>query len=125
MGALVGSRGGLGREEGRNRGFGLDFYFCPRGPWGLSDRAKRSPILFWARVAGTTLPPTPARHPPPGPLFKRHGHTGMFLGPGVRSPPEGPVPSCWPATLPDAYGHTTGNTPEPVRFQKLSLVRPS
>ena len=25
----------------------------------------------------------------------------------------------------DAYGHTTGNTPEPVRFQKLSLVRPS
>ena len=24
-----------------------------------------------------------------------------------------------------AYGHTTGNTPEPVRFQKLSLVRPS
>ena len=26
---------------------------------------------------------------------------------------------------PDAYGHTTGNTPEPVRFQKLSLVRPS
>jgi hypothetical protein len=22
-----------------------------------------------------------------------------------------------------AYGHTTGNTPEPVRFQKLSLVR--
>ena len=28
-------------------------------------------------------------------------------------------------TNPDAYGHTTGNTPEPVRFQKLSLVRPS
>jgi hypothetical protein len=25
----------------------------------------------------------------------------------------------------NAYGHTTGNTPEPVRFQKLSLVRPS
>ena len=28
-------------------------------------------------------------------------------------------------TVYDAYGHTTGNTPEPVRFQKLSLVRPS
>ena len=25
----------------------------------------------------------------------------------------------------DAYGHTTGNTPEDVRFQKLSLVRPN
>ena len=24
-----------------------------------------------------------------------------------------------------AYGHTTGNTPEPVGFQKLSPVRPS
>ena len=29
------------------------------------------------------------------------------------------------SALPVAYGHTTGNTPEPVRFQKLSLVRPS
>ena len=27
--------------------------------------------------------------------------------------------------MPNAYGHTTGSTPEPVRFQKLSLVRPS
>ena len=36
--------------------------------------------------------------------------------------PSRHVPS---RSSPDAYGHTTGNTPEPVRFQKLSLVRPS
>ena len=28
-------------------------------------------------------------------------------------------------TLYNAYGHTMGKTPEPVRFQKLSLIRPS
>ena len=27
--------------------------------------------------------------------------------------------------LPFAYGHTMGKTPEPVRFQKLSLIRPT
>ena len=35
------------------------------------------------------------------------------------------VPKATHSPFPDAYGHTTGNTPEPVRFQKLSLVRPS
>ena len=35
------------------------------------------------------------------------------------------MPVCCRNDKTDAYGHTTGNTPEPVRFQKLSLVRPS
>jgi hypothetical protein len=30
-----------------------------------------------------------------------------------------------PVSQSDAYGHTMGKTPEPVRFQKLSLIRPS
>ena len=55
---------------------------------------------------------------------------------GLTPPPTYLAHAIWPKTVhhhlkchsepePDAYGHTTGNAPEPVRFQKLSLVRPS
>ena len=44
----------------------------------------------------------------------------FILGRGFYWGPKAPR-----TPFPVAYGHTTGNTPEPVRFQKLSLVRPS
>ena len=48
----------------------------------------------------------------------------FFLGrPLGRGPRPGPKPKRPP--MADAYGHTTGNTPEPVRFQQLTVVRPN
>ena len=39
--------------------------------------------------------------------------------------PPFPRPQTGRPRMMNAYGHTTGNTPKPVRIQKLSLVRPS
>ena len=39
--------------------------------------------------------------------------------------PPFPRPQTGRPRMMNAYGHTTGNTPKPVRFQKLSLVRAS
>ena len=65
------------------------------------------------------VPPPLAGHlPPPG--GGRSGPDLHYPPPEKKGAPVFPI-----ATGPDAYGHTTGNTPEPVRFQKLSLVRPS
>ena len=52
---------------------------------------------------------------------------GAFLGGGNNQPPHPPL--LWKgrraprATAALAYGHTMGNAPDPVRFQKLSLIR--
>ena len=40
-------------------------------------------------------------------------------------PPPSPRPHTRRPRMTNANGHTTGNTPEPVRFQRFSLVRPS
>ena len=126
-----GCRGDRRGREARKSGFGPDFYFGPRGSLAPSDGAKHSAAIFLARVAGPTLPPTPARHPHQSPFFLRLRMGRRCCGRDRGSIPTqvffGPesLPSSRPATIPDAYGHTTGNTPEPVRFQKLSLVRPS
>ena len=75
--------------------------------------------------------PPPPPPPPPSTVHETHPPWARTLGraPGPRPNP----PLCnWrglalgalkPSAV--AYGHTTGNTPEPVRFQKLSPVRPS
>ena len=63
---------GFWRRWGRKTCLGPDFYFRPQGPSGQSDNANHSPAIFPARVAGSTLPPTPARHPPPAPVCSIH-----------------------------------------------------
>ena len=136
---VAGCHGGQGSKKGRKGGFGPDIYFGHRGWLGPSDGAKHSLAIFLPRVAGTTLPPAPARHPHRAPfvvtsvgLRERRSKAclpcdfgGVGSNPWVSVNPNQSVPSSRPATISDAYGHTTGNTPEPVRFQKLSLVRPS
>ena len=65
---------------------------------------------------------------PPRPGAPPCWHAGQLLRAAPRNPPPvsfAAAPECGAATLTVAYGHTTGNTPEPVRFQKLSPVRPS
>ena len=94
-------------------------------PRGAQRTPPNAPPPFfgpgWRAAGGSTHPPTPARHPHRAPLPLDRGGGGW----GFDSHLCQPCPSWHPATDPDAYGHTTGNTPEPVRFQKLSLVRPS
>ena len=100
------------------------------------------PVARWAHPTAPNTPRPffgpgwrgpPSHQPPPAtphrtPLLFLPRSVMMGLG-GGSMPTQGfgcnPSPSCRPSSIPNAYGHTTGNTPEPVRFQKLSLVRPS
>ena len=79
---------------------GVELWGGPNERWGvLKNRAMHSAR---ANSGARELTPENALY---------HAHTPR---PRTERPP-----------MADAYGHTTGNTPEPVRFQKLSLVRPS
>ena len=58
--------------------------------------------------------------------FPMLGRAGFHLPLGVWPQERAVLAPLTPfETVTVAYGHTTGNTPEPVRFQKLSPVRPS
>ena len=128
LGIGIGRRGQAGWEGGPKNWVWTPFLF--RAPWLVGPRRPRQTLrrLFSGPGGGPTLPPAPARHPRRTPVSKALPLPGARRGPPracVQVPPWRPVPSWRPDDNPDAYGHTTGNTPEPVRFQKLSLVRPS
>ena len=84
-------------RKGPKSGFGPDFYFGPCGLEGQSDRTKHSAVIFQPRVAGTTHPPAPARHPPPatflevldGSLITTHHHPWAGVG-SIPTQPLGP-----------------------------------
>ena len=80
----VDSPEGLVGRKTQKSDLGPNFYFEPRGSPGRADAAKRSPAVFRARVAGTTHPPTPARHPRRAPF----GKGAPFRGAGFDSQPS-------------------------------------
>jgi hypothetical protein len=127
-------RGERAREGGPTNWVWGPFLFRP--PWLVGPRGPRqTPRRHFSGPGGGDHPPTSPRPPPPPCpiLWNARTQMGRLAGCGGVCGFDShrlffvclPVPTWRPATQPDAYGHTTGNTPEPVRFQKLSLVRPS